>query len=169
MLPIIWQAGTYGPTASITSGGTGAMFKAVGTMDPSRPAATYSAVCTPARSCASCVDAAICGVRMALSNSRRGLSVQGSLSCTSMPTAPILPAARKSASDFSSKMPPRAAFTRITPSFIRAYWSGPNIPMVSFVLGRWTVMKSANGTRASTSSYSVTPSCSARSGLQYGS
>ena len=57
MLPIIWQAGTYGPTASMTSGGTGAMFTAVGTMEPARPAATYSAVCTPARSWASFVDA----------------------------------------------------------------------------------------------------------------
>ena len=49
-------------------------------------------------------------------------------------------------------MPPRAAFTRITPSFMRAYWSGPNMPMVCLVFGRCTVMKSASGTMASTSS-----------------
>ena len=84
------------------SGGTGAMFTAVGTMEPSSPAATYSAICTPARCCASLVAAPKCGVRMALSNSCSGPFVHGSLSCTSMPTAPILPAAKKSASDSSS-------------------------------------------------------------------
>ena len=145
------------------------MLSAVGTMEPSRPAATYSAICTPARSCASLVLAPRCGVSTALSNSCKGLSRHGSASNTSMPTAPIFPAAKKSASDFSSKMPPRAVLTRTTPSFMRAYWSGPNMPIVSFVLGRWTVMKSASGTTASTSSKSATPSCSARSGLQYGS
>ena len=75
------------------------MFTAVGTTEPSSPAATYSAICTPARRCASLVEAPKCGMRMALSNSCSGLSVQGSDSYTSSPTAPILPAAKKSASE----------------------------------------------------------------------
>ena len=83
----------------MTSGGSGVRLIAVGTIEPSSPAATNSAVCTPARCWASLVEAPRCGMISALSNSCRGLSVHGSSSQTSMPAAKILPAAMKSASE----------------------------------------------------------------------
>ena len=77
-----------------------------------------------------------------------------------------MPAATKSATASTSKMPPRAQFTSTTPSFMAASSEGPNIPMVSEVLGRCTVMKSAMGRMSPTDSNSSTPRAAARSGLQ---
>ena len=62
------------------SGDTGDTLIAVGTMDPSKPAQTYFAICVPARTCASRVSAAICGVRTAASSSCKGEDVHGSSS-----------------------------------------------------------------------------------------
>gem|GEM_PF-4539801 len=43
-VPSASATGGKGPTASITSGATGAMFTAVSTMSPRNPAATSSAI-----------------------------------------------------------------------------------------------------------------------------
>ena len=129
--------------ASKTSGGKGDRFTAVATIPPSRPASTYSAIWVEARRWASWVMGERCGVRMAFSNSCKGESVQGSASKESTATAAILPAATKSARASMLKMPPRAAFTSTTPSFMAANSSAPNMPSVLTVRGRCTVMKSA--------------------------
>ncbi len=74
------RGGTNGPSTSSTSGDTGDTLIAVGTMDPSKPAQTYFAICVPARTCASRVSAAICGVRTAASSSCKVEDVHGSSS-----------------------------------------------------------------------------------------
>ena len=51
-----------GPSTSMSSGLIAGMFTAVETTPPVSAATTCSAVCTPARSCASVVEAPRCGV-----------------------------------------------------------------------------------------------------------
>ena len=55
-------SGTNGPSTSMSSALTAGMLTAVETTPPVRAATTCSAVCTPARSCASAVEAPRCGV-----------------------------------------------------------------------------------------------------------
>ena len=76
--PSFSHSGTKGATASIASGRTAAMLTAFVTTSPASAARTCSAVITPARSCASSVEAARCGVTTTSSRSKRGCSVMGS-------------------------------------------------------------------------------------------
>ena len=60
--PSFAASGTNGPSTSSSRGSTTGMFTAVRTTSPSSAAATCSAMTTPARSCASVVEPARCGV-----------------------------------------------------------------------------------------------------------
>ena len=60
--PSFAASGTNGPRISSSRGSTTGMLTAVRTTSPSSAAATCSAITTPARSCASAVDPARCGV-----------------------------------------------------------------------------------------------------------
>ena len=55
-------SGRNGPSTSMSSGEIAGMLTAVETTPPVSAATTCSAVCTPARSCASVVEAPRCGV-----------------------------------------------------------------------------------------------------------
>src|SRR5438067_1900912 len=84
----------YAPRTSRSSAPITGMFTAFVTSPPSSAAATCSATMTPARSCASSVDAARCGVTTTLSSSSSG-PVYGSSEKTSSAapaTVPLRPA-----------------------------------------------------------------------------
>ena len=66
IVPSRWASGTNGPSTSMSSADTAGMFTAVETTPPVSAATTCSAVCTPARSCASAVLAPRCGVTTTL-------------------------------------------------------------------------------------------------------
>ena len=72
MRPSRDASGTYGPSTSRSSAPITGMLTAFETSPPSRAAATCSATMTPARSCASPVEAARCGVTTTLSSSSSG-------------------------------------------------------------------------------------------------
>ena len=74
MRPRREASGTYGPRTSRSSAPITGMLTAFETRPPSSAAATCSATITPARSCASPVDAARCGVTTTLSSSAAGRS-----------------------------------------------------------------------------------------------
>ena len=97
---------------------------------------------TPARSCASSVDAARCGVTTTSSSASSGPSY-GSVEKTSSAAPASLPDASASASASSSISAPRAALTIRAPSFIFAIDSRLIIPRVSSVRGECRVRKSA--------------------------
>ena len=70
---------------------TAGMLTAVETTPPVSAATTCSAVCTPARSCASVVEAARCGVTTTLGYENSGWSVIGSWLKTSSAAPATLP------------------------------------------------------------------------------
>ena len=76
--PSFSQSGTKGASASIASGRTAAMLTALVTTPPVSAAVTCSAVTTPARSCASAVEAPRCGVTTTSPRAKIGCSVKGS-------------------------------------------------------------------------------------------
>ena len=91
------------------------MLTAFVTTAPSSAAATCSATITPARSCASSVEAARCGVTTTLSRSSSGPEY-GSSEKTSSAAAATLPERSASTSASSSTSSPRAALIRRAPS-----------------------------------------------------
>ena len=95
------------------------MFTAFVTIPPSSAATTCSATMTPARSCASSVEAARCGVTTTWSSSSRG-PVYGSAENTSSAAPASFPDRIASTSASSSTSAPRAALTSRAPSRIRA-------------------------------------------------
>ena len=114
-------------------GSIGGMFTAVVTTPPVSAAATCSATCSPARSCASTVDAPRCGVTTTLGLPNSGWSVIGSDLKTSSAAPATLPDSMASASATSSSSCPRAQLTIRTPSFICAKASRESMPCVSGV------------------------------------
>ena len=119
------------------------MLTAFVTSPPSSAAATCSATITPARSCASSVEAARCGVTITLSSSSSGPEY-GSLENTSSAAPASFPLPSASTSASSSTSSPRAAFTRRVPSRIWAKTSRLTIPRVSGPSGRCSVRNSAS-------------------------
>ena len=124
------------------------MLTAFETSSPSSAAATCWATITPARSCASSVDAARCGVTTTLSSSSSGPEY-GSAEKTSSAAPATWPERSASSSASSSTSSPRAALTMRTPGFMRANASASTEPRVSGVSGRWRVTKSASARTSS--------------------
>ena len=108
----------YGPSTSRSSAPTTGMLTAFVTSPPSRAATTCSATIRPARSCASSVEAARCGVVTTFSSPSSSPSY-GSAEKTSSAAPATLPERIASASAGSSTSSPRAALTIRTPSRIR--------------------------------------------------
>ena len=119
------------------------MLTAVVTTPPVSAAVTCSAVTTPARSCASSVEAPRWGVTTTSSRSRIGWSVKGSSGKTSSAAPATLPDSRPSMSASRSISSPRAQLMIRTPSRIFAIASASMKFTVSGVFGRWSEMKSA--------------------------
>ena len=94
------------------------MLTAVVTTPPVSAAVTCSAVTTPARSCASAVEAPRCGVTTTSSRSRIGCPVKGSSGKTSSAAPATLPDSSPSTSASRSISSPRAQLTIRTPSRI---------------------------------------------------
>src|SRR5207302_89792 len=113
--PSFAASGMYGPSSSRSSARITGMLTALVTTAPSSAAATCSATIRPARSCASAVEAARCGVTTTLSSSSSGPEY-GSSPKTSSAAAATLPERSASASASSSTSSPRAALTSRTPS-----------------------------------------------------
>ena len=139
----------YGPSTSRSSAPTVGMLTAFVTSPPSSAAATCSATITPARSCASSVEAARCGVtttfgaveqRAGVRLLRRRRRSRRRRPCPTRAPRPARP---------STSSSPRAALTMRTPSRIFAIAAASIAPRVSSFSGRCSVRKSA---RASTSS-----------------
>ena len=129
--------------ASMASFETEGMLTAYDTTPPVSPATICSATMTPARSCPSVVEAPRCGVMITLSNLARGKSSgTGSDENTSRPAEATLPDSSARTRAASSTIPPRALLMMRTPFFIFSKAASPMRPMVSGVLGRWTLMKS---------------------------
>ena len=114
MRPSRDASGTYGPSTSRSSAPITGMLTAFETSPPSSAAATCSATITPARSCASPVDAARCGVTTTLSSSSSGPEY-GSSTNTSSAAPATLPERSAASSASSSSSGPRAALTIRTP------------------------------------------------------
>ena len=87
----------------------------VRTSSPRSAAATCSATITPARSCASCVEAPRCGVTTTFGRPRMGPDVYGSSGNTSSAAPATCPERSASTSASRSTRSPRAAFTIRTP------------------------------------------------------
>ena len=97
------------------------MLTALVTTPPVSAALTCSAVTTPARSCASAVDAPRCGVTTTSSRPNSGCSVIGSDGNTSSAAPATLPDSSAASSSASRSISsPRAQLTIRTPSFIAA-------------------------------------------------
>ena len=126
------------------------------------------ATAIPARSWASSVDAPRCGVATTLSRANKGESVQGSVAKTSSPAPATRPSFKASNRAFSSSTPPRAALMMRTDGLTFLSASAPMRFAVSFVLGRWIVMKSERFSNSSSETRS-TPSWAALAGCRYGS
>ena len=139
------------------------MLTAKGTNSPARANSTCSAMLTPALSCASLVLAPRWGVTTTEGSENSGETVVGSAEKTSNAAPATAPEATAAANAASSTIPPRAVFTIRKPGLAAASRSEPIRPMVSGVLGRWIVRKSAWRTTSS-SAMSSTPICLARSG-----
>ncbi|SLI44755.1 Uncharacterised protein [Mycobacteroides abscessus subsp. abscessus] len=152
---------SQGATSSLTA--PPVTFTAPGTNSPASASSTDLATSVPARSCASVVEAPRCGVTTTCGSSNSGLSVQGSVSKTSMPAARTWPEVIASASACSSIRPPRAALTMMTPFLVSASFSLLSRPLVSGVLGRCTEMRSARPSSSSSVTSSM-PSWAARAG-----
>ena len=116
-----------GPSTSRSSAPTTGMLTAFETSPPSSAATTCSATITPARSCASSVEAARCGVMTTFSSSSSSPSY-GSAEKTSSAAPATLPERIASASASSSTSSPRAALTIRTPSRIFAIASASDEP-----------------------------------------
>ncbi len=142
MRPSFAASGTNGPSTSRSSAPITGMFTAFVTSPPSSAAATCSATITPARSCASPVEAARCGVTTTLSSSSSG-PVYGSAEKTSSAAPAIVPDCSASNSAASSISSPRAALTSRAPGRMRANAAASIEPRVSGVSGRCSVRKSA--------------------------
>ena len=138
-----------GPSTSRSSAPIDGMLTAFVTSAPSSAAATCSATITPARSWASSVEAARCGVTTTLSSSSSGPEY-GSAEKTSSAAAATLPERSASSRASSSSSSPRAAFTIRTPSRIFAKAAASIEPRVSAVSGRCSVRKSAAARTSST-------------------
>ncbi len=143
------------------------MLTAFVTRPPSSAATTCSATITPARSCASSVEAARCGVTTTFGAASSGPEY-GSAEKTSIAAPATLPDSSAAISAGSSTSSPRAAFTMRTPSFIRPIAAASIAPRVSSFSGRWSVMKSARSSTPSRVSLS-TPSSRKRSAETKGS
>ena len=103
--PSFAARGTNGPRTSSSPGSTTGMLTAVCTISPSRAAAICSAMTRPARSCASVVEPARCGVTTICSSSRSG-PAYGSSSNTSSAAPATFP------SGSPQRAPPRRAVRR---------------------------------------------------------
>ena len=131
-----------GPSISRSAASTTGMLTAFVTRPPSSAATTCSATIRPARSCASSVEAARCGVTTTSSSSSSG-PVYGSVEKTSSAAPASFPERIASTSASSSTSAPRAAL--IKPRAVPHLRDRlrPMIPVVSSVSGRWSVTKSA--------------------------
>ena len=130
-----------GPSTSRSAWSTTGMLTAFVTMPPSSAATICSATITPARSCASSVEAARCGVTTTWSSSSSG-PAYGSAEKTSSAAPASFPDRIASASASSSTSAPRAAFTSRAPSRICAIASRSIRQRVSSVSGEWSVTMS---------------------------
>ena len=110
--------------ASSSGGNAGALTAKRG-RSPASTAATSSATSKATETCASRVDAPMCGVAMKLGSIRSGLSPGGSFANTSAAAAVRRPACSVSHSANSSTMPPRAVFIKRAVGFISASWGAP--------------------------------------------
>ena len=125
------------------------MLTAFVTRPPSSAAATCSATITPARSCASSVEAARCGVSDDVRRLEQRPRVRLLREDVDRGAGEPARTASASTSAASSTSSPRAALISRAPSFIRAIAAASITPRVSSFSGRWSVTKSA---RASTPS-----------------
>ena len=139
-----------------------------GTNSPASASCTMSAIVSPALSCASRVRAPRCGVTTTLSSSNSGDSVVGSVTNTSSAAPAMMPSRIASASACSSTMPPRATLMTRSVGLAFSSRSRSMRPVVSLVLGRWIVRKSASAITWSSDS-SSTPIWRARSADTNGS
>ena len=118
--PSVLHSGTNGPASSISSGPMLGMFTAFETTPPVSAATTCSATCTPARSCASVVEAPRCGVTITLGHAEqrvlgdRLLAEDVEAAPATLPERARRPARRRRAAA------PRAQLITRTPSFIFA-------------------------------------------------
>ena len=151
-----------GRSTSRSAWSTTGMLTAFVTMPPSSAATICSATMTPARSCASPVEAARCGVTTTSSSPSSGPSY-GSLEKTSSAAPASFPDAIASASASSSTSAPRAAFTSRAPSRMCAIASRSIRQRVSSVSGEWSVTTSDAASSSSTVSACSTPRSRKRS------
>ena len=119
------------------------MLTALVTTPPLSAAITCSAVTTPARSCASAVEAPRCGVTTTSSRAKSGCSVKGSEGKTSSAAPPSLPDSSPAWTASRSTSSPRAQLTTRAPSFIAAIASASIRSIVSGVFGTCRVTTSA--------------------------
>src|SRR5437899_9739803 len=129
---------------------------------PARTAATSSATSNATETCASDVDAAMCGVAMKFGIASRGLSPGGSFSNTSHAAPAIRPAWSAASSADSSMIPPRAVLIRRAVGFMRASSGVPMRLRLESTSGTCTVTKSACSSSSSRLT-SATLNSSARS------
>ena len=140
------------------------MFTALRTAPLTRKSVIASATSIPTLSCASLVLAPRCGVITILGSARNGdSSGHGSVSYTSSAQPATLPLCTAATMSVSLIIPPRAQFTRNTPSFIRAMLSALIMSRVWSVNGICTVMKSERSISSSSSSNST---CNSRALLK---